>query len=196
MANEVCVPLSMQLGELRNMAKGFVDWHYGSMFKAPMSVAMAVHDTRCFDMRSTLAECGIAEGTAVTIIRIEVPQAITDAEDMLAQALASIDAAEKSMNGHETALTELQSARQLLKECTHPIARGAADAAPIAAFISSLYNCGVELLLLLEGPAGGERGGERKGPVSFCSRSTRPSTCEIGCTSTRSLFKLLFERFQ
>ena len=60
-------------------------------------MALVVQSTRCFDMYSTLAQCGMTSCTVVTIIQIGVPLSITDAEDKFPQALESIDAADQAL---------------------------------------------------------------------------------------------------
>ena len=128
-ASDVSVEPLMPLGELRRLAKKELldPGRPGYMYIGTINIGLAVQHDRCMDMDENLSQCNIIDGTTVTIIQVndEVPQTINAAENKLQLALRKIEAADKALGGDHP---ELQFAWRRLQECTHPLARGAADA--------------------------------------------------------------------
>ena len=146
-AHKVNVPVTMQLGDIRQEAAELMEWHDETWFSGPCSVAMAVGELPCSDMYSTLADCGVTGDTLVTLVRIPVPPSITDAENLMPEAMRTIAAAhedlelwmspdgpiacasnEKNEMNPSAMYKELHLADQMMQKKTHPLARGVAMA--------------------------------------------------------------------
>ena len=141
----VSVSPKMHLHDFKNLAKdSCARWGWwdpnpaiGSVHIRP-DIVLAVQDTRCELMHLELSDYNIIDGSVVTLVRVPNP-AMVDAEEQLAQALASIEEAELVFGegADSPALADLHPAKQMLLAhgaanaqgtWTHPLARGAANA--------------------------------------------------------------------
>ena len=143
----VTVPPEMPLGQLRTLARYWVDrgQHVpGAIYIGSVCVVLVVAEHRCTEMEmdNTLTESNIANGTCVTVIRMyapDIPPLLQNAEDKLPQALAAIADAKESLNSDEDAKADLNIAQQRLQDYTYPLARSAADANQLIQRVFKFY---------------------------------------------------------
>ena len=143
----VTVPPEMPLGQLRTLARYWVDrgQHVpGAIYIGSVCVVLVVAEHRCTEMEmdNTLTESNIANGTCVTVIRMDapaIPPLIQNAEDKLLQALAAIADAKQSPNSDGDAQADLDTAQQRLQDYTYPLARSAADANQLIQRVLKFY---------------------------------------------------------
>ena len=119
-AHTLNVTMNMQLGDIRKEAATLMEWHKDTWFSGLCSVSMAVGELPCPDMYSTLADCGVTGDTLVTLVRIPVPPSITDAENLMPEAMRTIAAAHEDLELWMSPDGPIASASDK-KKCDEPV---------------------------------------------------------------------------
>lgn len=203
-AQGVSVDPLMPLGELRNLARELIhpgragsgDLSIALAELGNLSIALAVQDECCVDMDHNLSQCNIVDGTTVTIVQVQVPPTIKEAEIKLSCALESLGAAEQALGGDHPSgrcSTDLQISKwshQMVRD--HPdflagylLAHSAAHAQTCIRQAYELISCGA---LPSERTAAAERS------IKKADRDTRDIVvllCQATCRNPKSRVEFL-----